>query len=107
MQWCWSAYVPKEYFNNKYAIPARATSFKDVAPAIIALAEHDVLRDDGANYAIALEKAGVPVKLKEYPGMIHGFFGHGFKSSNTRRFNGRRAKSRCSRLPDVCRSYVR
>ena len=78
MQWCWSAYVPKEYFNNKYAIPARATSFKDVAPAIIALAEHDVLRDDGANYAIALEKAGVPVTLNEYPGMIHGFFGHGF-----------------------------
>jgi acetyl esterase len=64
--------------NNKYAIPARATNFKNVAPAIIALAEHDVLRDDGANYAVALEKAGVPVTLKEYPGTIHGFFGHGF-----------------------------
>ena len=64
--------------NNKYAIPARATSFKNVAPAIIGLAEHDVLRDDGANYAAALEKAGVPVTMKEYPVMIHGFFGHGF-----------------------------
>ena len=78
MQWCWSAYVPEAHMSNKYAIPARATNFKNVAPAIIALAEHDVLRDDGANYAIALEKAGVPVTLKEYPGTIHGFFGHGF-----------------------------
>ena len=64
--------------NNKYAVPARTTTFNNVAPAIIGLAEHDVLRDDGANYAAALEKAGVPVVLKEYPGMIHGFFGHGF-----------------------------
>jgi acetyl esterase len=78
MQWCWGAYVPEAHLSNKYAVPARATSFKDVAPAIIGLAEHDVLRDEGANYATALEKAGVPVALKEYPGMIHGFFGHGF-----------------------------
>jgi len=78
MQWCWGLYVPEAHMNNKYAIPARATTFKDVAPAIIGLAEHDVLRDDGANYAVALEKAGVTVTLKEYPGTIHGFFGHGF-----------------------------
>ena len=78
MQWCWNLYVPEAHMNNKYAIPARATTFKNVAPAIIGLAEHDVLRDDGANYAVALEKAGVPVTLKEYPGTIHGFFGHGF-----------------------------
>lgn len=78
MQWCWGQYVPEAHLSNKYAVPARATTFKNVAPAIIALAEHDVLRDDGANYAGALEKAGIPVVLKEYPGMIHGFFGHGF-----------------------------
>ena len=78
MQWCWNQYVPESELGNKYAVPARATTFNNLAPAIIALAEHDVLRDDGANYAVALEKAGVPVTLKEYPGMIHGFFGHGF-----------------------------
>jgi acetyl esterase len=78
MQWCWGQYVPDAHLSNKYAVPARATAFTNVAPAIIALAEHDVLRDDGANYAAALEKAGIPVTLKEYPGMIHGFFGHGF-----------------------------
>ena len=78
MQWCWNQYVPESELGNKYAVPARAMTFKNLAPAIIALAEHDVLRDDGANYAAALEKAGIPVTLKEYPGMIHGFFGHGF-----------------------------
>ena len=78
MQWCWGLYVPEAHMNNKYAIPARAATFKNVAPAIIGLAEHDVLRDDGANYAVALEQAGVRVTLKEYPGTIHGFFGHGF-----------------------------
>ncbi len=36
------------------------------------------MRDDGANYAVALEKAGVPVTIKEYPGTIHGFFVCGF-----------------------------
>ena len=78
MQWCWNQYVQESELGNKYAVPARAMTFKNLAPAIIALAEHDVLRDDGANYAAALEKAGIPVTLKEYPGMIHGFFGHGF-----------------------------
>jgi acetyl esterase len=78
MQWCWAQYVPQAHLDNKYAVPARANSFNNLAPAIIALAEHDVLRDDGANYAVALEKAGIPVVVKEYPGMIHGFFGHGF-----------------------------
>lgn len=73
----WAMYVPTEKLENKYAVPARATSFTNVAPAIIALAEHDVLRDDGANYAKALEKAGIPVTLKQYPGMIHAFFNHG------------------------------
>jgi acetyl esterase len=78
MQWCWNQYVPESELGNKYAVPARATTFNNLAPAIIALAEHDVLRDDGANYAAALEEAGISVTLKEYPGMIHGFFGHGF-----------------------------
>ncbi len=74
----WKLYVPEQHWENKYAVPARAESFNGVPPAIIALAEHDVLRDDGANYAKRLEAAGVETILKEYPGVIHGFFGHGF-----------------------------
>ena len=57
------------------ASPIKATSFAGVAPAIVVTAECDVLHDEGQRDAEALRRAGVPVEYKEYPGMIHGFFG--------------------------------
>jgi acetyl esterase len=43
--------------------------------ATIILAECDPIRPQGARYAEALRKAGVEVSEREYPGMLHGFFG--------------------------------
>ena len=57
------------------ASPINAPSLGNVAPAIVISAECDVLHDDGERYTEALHRAGVPVEYKEYPGMIHGFFG--------------------------------
>src|SRR5262249_32758641 len=56
------------------ASPMCAANLAGVAAAIIT-AQCDVLHDDVERYADALRGAGVPVEYKEFPGMIHGFFG--------------------------------
>jgi acetyl esterase len=43
-------------------------------PAVVVVAEHDVLRDDGLAYAVALDATGVPVGVDYYPDMPHGFW---------------------------------
>jgi acetyl esterase len=57
--------------------PLRHPELRGVAPAWLAIAGHDPLRDDDRAYAARLREAGVPVEALEYPGMIHGFFQHG------------------------------
>lgn len=43
-------------------------------PAVVVTAGYDPLRDQGNDYARALEAAGVEVDHCEYQGMFHGFF---------------------------------
>lgn len=58
-----------------------------LAPAVVATAEFDPLRDEGEAYAAALEKAGVTVLAKRYDGMIHGFFGLSHISEGAKKAN--------------------
>jgi acetyl esterase len=53
--------------------PLLAEDHRGLPPALIQVAEHDPLREDGYRYAAALRQAGVPVRFTEYIGMPHGY----------------------------------
>lgn len=65
---------PKNH-NDWRASPLLAESHAGLAPALIIAAGCDVLRDEARAYAAKLAEAGVSVDYKEYPGVLHGFFG--------------------------------
>lgn len=71
----WHQYLadPDKDQHNPLASPIRATSHVGLPPAYMGTAEIDPSRDDGEHFAAVLAKAGVPVEMKRYPGMVHGF----------------------------------
>jgi len=73
MRWYWEAYRAGADARDPDLCPLCATELADLPPAVIAVATADVLRDDGITYARRLEAAGVPVRVVQCQGMIHGF----------------------------------
>ena len=58
--------------TNPYASPLFATDLGGVAPAYIMNAEFDPRRDECEAYAVRLQDAGVPVRVRTMAGHIHG-----------------------------------
>ncbi|GAA2562773.1 alpha/beta hydrolase [Mycolicibacterium diernhoferi] len=57
-------------------VPARAESLSGLAPAYIAVAGYDPLRDDGIRYAELLAAAGVPAQVHNAQTLVHGYLGY-------------------------------
>lgn len=75
MIWFWDRYLPDTAARtDPDASPLRAAEYGGLPPAVVVLAEHDVLRDEGASYAAKLRQAGVPVRERVFAGQMHGFF---------------------------------
>jgi acetyl esterase len=72
MAWFYRQYLPAGPASAPEADLAHA-DVAGVAPAIVATAEFDPLRDEGTSYAARLADAGVPAQYVPGPGLIHGF----------------------------------
>lgn len=71
----WETYIPDATMRHAAtASPLHAESLAGVAPTFLVSAEHDILRQQGAEYARRLRGAGVPTATCYYDGQIHGFF---------------------------------
>lgn len=76
MMWMFDLYTKNPAQRRDiHASPLRATieQLRGLPPALIVVAENDILRDEGEAYGRKLAEAGVEVALVRFDGMIHDF----------------------------------
>jgi triacylglycerol lipase len=55
------------------AAPARADDLAGLPPAFVSVGSVDGFLDEDVDYAMRLNRAGVPTELHVYPGACHGY----------------------------------
>jgi len=76
LKWFWDNYTTDPAQRAEiYAWPLQATTeqLKGLPPALVQVAENDVLRDEGEAYARKRDAAGVDVTYVRYDDLIHDF----------------------------------
>jgi acetyl esterase len=74
MAWFMSHYLPEGVDAAQPGLsPLLAEDHSGLAPALVVVAGHDPLRDQGLAHAHALEAAGVAVQTRIYGRLAHGF----------------------------------
>ena len=61
----------KEYYATPFS--ASIDKLKGLPPALVQLAENDILFDEGLAYARKLDEAGVPTTIQTFNGFIHDY----------------------------------
>lgn len=76
MVWFMNHYLVQEDDKlNPHFSPLLMKDLTNLPPAFVMTAQYDPLLDEGYEYALRLQEAGVPTNYKMYKGMIHAFFG--------------------------------
>jgi len=73
MRWYWRHYLGDTGVVGDLVAPLRAGPLTGLPPAVIVVGQLDPLHSEVVAYARALATAGVPVTLREYPDLFHGF----------------------------------
>jgi acetyl esterase len=76
LEWFWRSYLTDQGLRGEITVsPLRATAadLEGLPPALVIVAENDVLRDQGEAYAGKLRAAGVPTTSVRFNGTIHDF----------------------------------
>lgn len=73
LRWYWDQYAPNASDRtHPYLSPLHA-DLRGLPPAVVVIAGHDPLRDEGLRFGAALSAAGVPTVVRRFDGGIHGF----------------------------------
>lgn len=76
MRWMYDMYIADPAKRTDiHASPLRASAeqLQGLPPALVQVAENDILRDEGEAYGRKLDEAGVEAATVRYDGMIHDF----------------------------------
>jgi acetyl esterase len=74
MAWFWDQYAPASIDRSDPDLaPLLAPDVSGLPPAIVMTAGHDVLCDEGLEYAERLVEAGVRVRSRRFDDEMHGF----------------------------------